>query len=46
VANASYRQSFVVGAIRLIEPSLFTRFTMKRAVAAARSTARRARMLA
>jgi len=46
VANASCRQSFLVGAMRLIEPSLFTDFTMKRAVAAACSMARLARALA
>jgi hypothetical protein len=43
VANASYFQAFLVGAMRLIEPSLFTGFTMKRVVAAACSMERLAR---
>jgi hypothetical protein len=43
VAKASYFQSFLVGAMRLIEPSLFTDFTMKRTVTAACSMARLAR---
>jgi len=46
VANASYFQAFLVGAMRLIEPSLFTDFTMKRAFAAACSAERVARALA